>query len=52
MPTLRRYALLVFFVVLAGGVLLQPGRRNPLPPVGASTPPAVVALAHEVTPLG
>ena len=39
--SIRRHALLVFFLVIVGGVILQPGRSNPLPATRASETPAV-----------
>jgi len=39
--SVRRNALLVFFVVLVGGVILQPGRGNPLPANDVTKAPAV-----------
>jgi hypothetical protein len=39
--SIRRHALLVFFVVIVGGVILQPGRSLPLPEARTSETPAV-----------
>ena len=46
--SIRRHALLVFFVVIVGGVILRPGRSHPLPDQGTSKTPAVAQV--EITP--